>query len=226
MRMLKICNMQDVGEIKIHFLHYRRPCRRELPIGPLSQPTFVLPNDPCDQTYSTDNREWALGRMLSAHFVLPSVLNGGTDVLETVFQGKEQNGERCQGCSVCQWSILWLDHINTNVAPQLALFDRLVHIIRHLHNSAPWDFVESVPPAGMCWFPIDDCQLLLEVPLKEICFVVSVCYIKQNPSWDAVLSCNSMSIFHICCVFSIYLSFLPPLHAVNSNLSEHMILCG
>lgn len=55
--------------------------------------------------------------MLSAHFVLSSVLNGSTDVLETVFLGKEQNGERRQGCSVCQWSMLWLDHIHKNIAP-------------------------------------------------------------------------------------------------------------
>lgn len=95
---------------------------------------------------------------------------------------------------MCQWSILWLDHINTNVAPQLALFDRLVHITRHLHNSASWDYVESLPPAGMCWFPFHNCQLLPKVHLKDICFVVSVCYIKQKPSWDAALSCNRTSI--------------------------------
>lgn len=114
---------------------------------------------------------------------------------------KAQNGERCQDCSVCQLSILWLDHINKNVALQLVLFDRLVHIIRHLYNSASWGYVESVPPVGMHWCPFDDCQLLLEVQLKEICFAVSVCYIKENPSWDAVLCSNRTSIFHICCIF-------------------------
>lgn len=81
---------------------------------------------------------------------------------------------------MCQWSILWLDHINTNVAPQLALFDRLVHITRHLHNSASWDYVESLPPAWMCWFPFHNCQLLPKVHLKDICFVVSVCYVKKK----------------------------------------------
>lgn len=95
---------------------------------------------------------------------------------------------------MCQWNILWLDHINTNVAPQLALFDRLVHITRHLHNSASWDYVESLPPAGMCWFLFHNCQLLPKVHLKDICFVVSVCYIKQKTSWDAALSCNRTSI--------------------------------
>lgn len=170
--MLKICDKQDAEEIKIHFLHCRRPCRRELPIGPFSQRTFMLPNDPCDQTYSTDNTEWVLGRTLGAHFVLCSMLNESTDVLETVFLGKEQNGERCQGCSVCQWRILWLDHIKKNVAPQLAIFDCLVCIMKHLHNSASWDYVELVPPVGMYWCPFDDCQLLLEVQLKESCFVI------------------------------------------------------
>lgn len=160
------------------------------------------------------NERWVVCSVLV--LFCPPCLNG-TDVLETAFWGKEQNGERCQGCSVCQWSILWLDHINTNVAPQLALFDRLVHITRHLHNSASWDYVEPLPPAWMCWFPFHNCQLLPKVRLKDICFVVSVCYIKQKPSWDAALSCNRTSIFHICFVFSIYyiyiLYILPPTFA-------------
>lgn len=114
---------------------------------------------------------------------------------------KRAKWRKMSGRSVCQLSILWLDHINKNVALQLALFDRLVHIIRHLHNSASWGYAESVPPVGMHWCPFDDCQLLLEVQLKEICLAVSVCYIKENPSWDAVLCSNRTSIFHICCIF-------------------------
>lgn len=57
---------------------------REPPIGPLSQPTFVLPNHPCDQTYSMNHTKWARGHVLNAYFVRSSVLNGSTDVLETV----------------------------------------------------------------------------------------------------------------------------------------------
>lgn len=114
--------------------------------------------------------------------------------------GKDQNREKCQSCCLSQWIIVWLDHIYKYVAPQLDLYIRLFHIIRHLHNSS-WVF--SGPWMGLHWYPFDDCHLLLEVQLKEMFFAISNVLHKRNPllRWCIKLLSGSLEtqedVFHV-----------------------------
>lgn len=114
----------------------------------------------------------------------------------------------------------WLTLTKPQLAFYLFIFLTNFYSIRHLYNSAQ----KSDALVRTCWCPFDHWQLLLEVQLKEICLMVSVCYINEKFSSDAVLSTNRISVFYICCGFSIYLFFFPPLHAFNSNLTRtHLV---
>lgn len=79
-----MCDKPNSGEIEAISSTTGGPAWESHRLALFSQPTFVLPNHPCDQTYSMNHTKWARGHVLDAYFVCSSVLNGSTDVLETV----------------------------------------------------------------------------------------------------------------------------------------------